>query len=86
LFEAIAGNLIESPLWFDGAVGLTSKIRKPRQIVFEGKMWVAKDAQKQWMEKFKAIVTDKQITKQGIWIKISEGEYIGKGDLLEFFN
>jgi hypothetical protein len=83
LFEAIAGILIESPFWFDGAVGLTARIKKKRQVIFEGKIWTAKDAQKQWLENFEAIVTDKRITKQGLWIKIRVGDYVDEGDILE---
>lgn len=60
---------------------MSLKIRKQRQIVFDGKMWTAKDAQKQWLEPFEAIVTDKRLTKQGIWIKIRVGEYSGEGEL-----
>lgn len=85
LFEVTAQNLIDkSPYWFDGAVGLIARIRKNKQIIFSGKMWTAKDAGKQWLEDFEAIVIDKQITKQGIWIKIQVGEYVGEGDILKF--
>jgi hypothetical protein len=84
-FEVIAENFIESPFWYDGAVGLSLKTGKQRQIIFDGKMWTAKDAQKQWLEPFGAIITDKRITKQGIWIKIWVGEYYGEGELLESF-
>ncbi len=86
LFEVLAENLIESPFWYDGAVNLTAEIIKQRQIVFHGKMWTAKDSQNQWLEHFEAIVTDKRITKQGIWIKISIGDYKGEGNLFEVFS
>ena len=82
-FETIAGNLIESPFWFDGLIGLNAIVRKSRQIVFEGKMWTAKDVGNQWLEPFRATVTDKRITKQGIWVKIQVGEYFGEGELFE---
>lgn len=87
LFEVIAGNLIDCSLTFDGATGLTSRIRKKRQIVFEGKMWVVKDGNgwNEWLEAFGAIVTDKRITKQGIWIKIWVGDYVGEGNLSDDF-
>ncbi len=89
LFEAIARNLIECPLTFDGVTGLTSKIRKSHQIVFEGKMWIMNiekgNKWKDWLEPFGAIVTDKRITKQGVWIKIWVGEYLGEGELSEIF-
>lgn len=81
LFEVLAENMLESPFWYDGAISLSAEIRKPRQIVFEGKMWTAKDAQKQWLKPFGAIVTDKRVTKQGIWIKIWVGNYVAEGDL-----
>lgn len=87
LFEAIAGSLIDCPLTFDGATGLTAKIRKSRQVVFQGKMWIL-DIEKgnKWkdsLEPFEAIFTDKRITKQGVWIKIRVGEYVGEGELSE---
>ena len=34
----LAENLIKSPFLYDGAVNLSLKIRKQRQIVFDGKM------------------------------------------------
>ena len=83
LFEAIAQNLIvENPVWFDGAVDLTVKPRKKRQMIFSGKMWTAKDSGKQWLEDFEAIVTDKRITKQGLWIKIRVGEFVAENNIL----
>lgn len=83
LFETIAENLIESSFWFDGVIDLCAKVRNSRQIVFDGKMWAAKDAGHQWLESFKAIVTDQRIIKQGIRIKIQVGEYVGEGELSE---
>ncbi len=80
LFEAIAGDLIESPFWFDGAVNLTVEIKKKKQLIFLGKMWTA-DHQKQWLEKFEAIVTDKRFTKQSLWIKIWVGKHFGEGEI-----
>lgn len=83
LFEVIASRMIlDTPWWFDGAIDLISRIRKSRQIVFKGKMWMA-DHKTQWLEVFEAVVTDKRISKQGIWVKIQVGEYVAEGDLLE---
>ena len=85
LFETIAESLIKN-LAFDGAVNLTAKIRKSKQIVVEGEMWIfGEDARKQWKESFQVVVTDKRITKQGIWIKIRVGTNIGEGSLSEVF-
>ena len=88
LFEVIAPNLIECPFAFDGVTGLTSEIGKSRQLFFEGKMWILKDVNSSfdWQQTFKAIVTDKRITKQGISIKIWVGEYFGEGSLEEVFS
>lgn len=79
--------LLDCPLTFDGLTDLTSKIRKSRQIIFEGKMDVLRNSNenKEWFEPFKAIVTDKRITKQGIWIKILVGDYFGEGSLEDVF-
>lgn len=87
LFEAIAYRLIDCPLTFDGVTISVSKIRKSRQIVFEGEMWVLRNSNenKEWFEPFGAIVTDKRITKQGIWIKIWVGDYSGEAELLRKF-
>ena len=37
------------------------------------------------IEHFKAIVTDKRVTKQDIWIKIWVGDYFGEGSFSEIF-
>ena len=87
MFALIAQGLIDYPLRFNGLSYITSKIRKSRQIVFEGNM-VAEEDYGEWndrVEPFKAIVTDKRITKQGIWIKIWIGDYFGEGNLFEVF-
>lgn len=79
---------LEFSYTFDGITGLISTKRKSRQIVFEGKIWVIRNSDK-WdevLEPFKAIVTDKRITKQGIHIKIRFCEEIKEGDILEIFN
>ena len=85
LFEVIASNLLlESKVYFDGATGLSAKIRKARQIEFAGKMWVGGN-KTQWLEPFSAMVTDKRITKQGIWFKIRVGDDEAEGNLSEAF-
>jgi hypothetical protein len=85
LFIVIAENLLlDKSGYFDGATGLITKIRKTRQIEFNGKMWVG-DNKTQWLEPFSALVTDKRITKQGIWIKIQVGDDKAEGDLSDAF-
>lgn len=88
LFEAIAYRLIDCPLTFDGVTISISKIRKSLQMVFEGKMWVLRNSNenKEWFEIFSATVTDKRITKQGIWIKVRVGDYLGEGSLEDIFS
>lgn len=84
LFTAIGQDLIDYPLRFEDITDLISKPGKSRQIVFEGDMLVEEDYG-EWndrLEPFKAIVTDKRITKQGIWIKIRVGDYEAEGNLL----
>ena len=85
LFEIAASRILDCPLNFDGAVNLSARLRKPRQIRFDGKMWLLRDKNHvgDWFESFEATGTDKRITKQGLWINIRVGEYIGEGDLLE---
>lgn len=77
MFEVIAANLLaEIPerkyCWYDGVYDLIASVRKSRQIEFNGEMWVGDigDVRTQWKEKFQATVTDKRITKQGIWVVI----------------
>ncbi|HQU82922.1 MAG TPA: hypothetical protein PKY59_07355 [Pyrinomonadaceae bacterium] len=86
--EVVMNYLLDCAYTFDGITGLTSKKRKPRQIVFEGKIWVIKNCTKwdEMLEPFRAVVTDKRITKQGFHIKIWFGEEIKEGNLLEIFN
>ena len=77
--------LLDCSYTFDGIASLISRKRKSRQIVFEGKIWVIRNPAK-WdeiLEPFKAIVTDKRLTKQGLCIKIWFGEEIKEGDILE---
>lgn len=85
LLAITAQNLIDYPLRFENASSLSAKIRKSKQIVIEGDLLAEEDFG-EWndrLEPFKAIITDKRITKQGIWIKIRVGDYIGEGDVLE---
>ena len=85
LFEIVASNLFsESRVYFDGVINLSAKIRKFRQVEFDGKMWIGKD-NKQWLEPFSAIVTDKRITKQGVWLKIIVGEDQAEDELSNAF-
>jgi hypothetical protein len=83
----VAQNLIDYPLRFDYLSYLTSTIRKKRQIVFEGNI-VSEEDFGEWndrVEPFKAIVSDKRTSKQGVWIKIWVGEYSGEGELFSIF-
>lgn len=87
LFPKIAQQIIDYPLRFGYLSYVNSNIRKSRQIVFEGNM-VSEEDYGNWndrVEPFKAIVTDKRITKQGIWIQISVGDYQGEASLNEIF-
>ena len=82
---AAMNRLLDCPYTFDGITGLIARKRKSRQIVFEGKIRVVSNSA-EWDEKlepFKAIVTDKRMTKQGLHIKIRFGEEIKEGDILE---
>jgi hypothetical protein len=87
LLLTIAQNLIDYPLRFEVLTDLTSKRGKSRQIIIEGDI-LAEEDYGEWndrLEPFKATVTDKRITKQGIWIKIWVGKYFGEGNLSEIF-
>ncbi len=91
MFEVIVAALLaEVPArkyyWYDGVVDLTAKVRKLRQIEFTGEMWVGDigDGRKQWKENFRARVTDKRSTKQGIWITLWLGADEAEGELSTF--
>ncbi|MDH5432410.1 MAG: hypothetical protein OEY19_00540 [Gammaproteobacteria bacterium] len=87
-FEFIAEQFIERDeqgIWYDGVINLNATHRKVQQIEFRGRMWVAKNQERQWLEDFYALVTDKEITKQGIYIKICVGDYSGEGSLCDLF-
>lgn len=89
MFEVIAANLLaELPerkgVYFDGVVPLSSAVRKSRQVVFTGKMWIGED-DRQWQEDFRATVTDKRITKQGVWITLCIGSDKAEGKLSAAF-
>ena len=90
MFEIIATNLLsEMPerkdVYFDGAVDITSTLRKSHQIEFRGEMWVGGN-QTQWKEPFQAVVTDKRITKQGIWVAFRVGSDRAEGNLPAAFD
>ena len=55
--------------------------RKQRQLEITGQMWVADNSKKQWQEPFFARVTDKRLTKQGMWLRVKIGEYEVEGEL-----
>lgn len=90
MFEVVAANLLaEEPerefMWYDGVNDLTASVKSQRQIEFKGKMWVSDD-KTQWKEDFRATVTDKRITKQGIWVIIWIGADRAEGELLTAFS
>ncbi len=89
MFEVIAALLFaRTPhrefCWYDGVEGLTASVRKSRQIEFTGQMWVD-DKKTQRKEDFRATVTDKRVTKQGIWITVWIGTDRAEGEMLAAF-
>lgn len=89
MFEVIAAHLFaETPerklCWYDGVDGLNARVRKLCQVEFNGEMWVGDD-RTQWKEEFRARVTDKQVTKQGIWITLWIGSDRAEGELSTAF-
>lgn len=77
LLEAIATHLFSNTgarnsVYFDGAVNLTAKIRKKRQIEIRGEMWVG-NHKEQWKEKLIATVTDRTATGHGFSIIMQVG-------------
>jgi hypothetical protein len=92
LLRVIAGGLLydlphRTYEYFDGVENLTAKLRKSRQVVFEGEMIVGNNNdKKEWTtEDFQAVVTDKRITKQGVWFKVRVGSDEGEGALSSAF-
>lgn len=89
MFEVIAAHLFaETPdrkrCWYDGVDNLTASVRKACQVEFNGAMWVGDD-RTQWKEDFRARVTDKRVTNQGIWITLWIGSDKAEGDLSTAF-
>jgi hypothetical protein len=85
LFEFIATRLLgdcpsRSGHYFDGVVRLSATVKASRQVEFQGEMWVGANRD-QWTEPFEATVTDKRITKQGIWIVVQVGTDRSEGKL-----
>ncbi|MEQ8224512.1 MAG: hypothetical protein ABRQ37_19490 [Candidatus Eremiobacterota bacterium] len=85
LLEAIATHLFSNTgarnsVYFDGAVNLTAKIRKKRQIEIRGEMWVG-NHKEQWKEKLIVAVTDRTATGQGFSIVLQVGNDRAEGDL-----
>ena len=88
MFEIISKHLLaDAPgrkyCWYDGVSELSASIRKLKQVEFTGEMWVRNigNTTKQWKEDFRATVTDKNVTKQGIWIMIWVGSSQAEGRL-----
>lgn len=92
MFQGIAHSLLgavpgRERCYFDGVTGLTAKRKSPRQVQFDGDMWIGHDRDSsQWTESFKAIVTDKRCTKQGIWVCLVIGEDRAEASLAEAFS
>lgn len=90
MFEIIAANLMEGLpgrewMYYDGVNSLESHVRKAQQVKFTGEMWVGDDNRRQWKEALWATVTDKRVTKQGIWIVLQIGGDRVEGELAEAF-
>lgn len=71
--------------YFDGVVGLESKMSERRKIEFQGEMWVGA-GKDQWTEQFHAAITDMRITKQGFRIVMKIGEDRANGEVLSLFD
>jgi hypothetical protein len=69
--------------WYDGVIEMQVSKRKQRQLEIKGRMWVADYSNKQWLEPFCARITDKRLTKQGVWLKVKIGEYEAQGNLYD---
>lgn len=90
MFDVIAAYLmadVPGSLWiyYDGLASLETHVRKARQVEFTGEIWVGDDNRRQWKEALRATVTDKRITKQGIWIVLQIGENRAEGELADAF-
>ncbi len=88
MFEMIATYLMaELPSrryhYFDGVVDWEAARKTARQVEFSGEMWVGDNEGTQWTENFRATVTDKRITKQGLWIILCIGSDRVEADLLK---
>ena len=86
LFEFITYRLLgdfpsRKGHYFDGVVGLAAAVKTARQVEFQGEMWVGCN-QDQWTEPFHATVTDKSITKEGIWIVVKIGPDRAEGEAM----
>jgi hypothetical protein len=89
MWEAVAGAMLGSlperkSCYFDGVINLASRVKTQRQVEFTGDMWVGEN-KKQWTEPFRAVVTDKTITKQGIWFVVSVGQSKAEAELWAAF-
>ncbi|GAB1267138.1 hypothetical protein NBRC116493_03910 [Aurantivibrio infirmus] len=84
-FEYACGSLFKDlrdrDIWYDGITEPSIRKRKTKQLEFTGKIWLAKGGNEQWLEPFRALVTDKRATKQGIWLSVDVGEYHAEGDI-----
>ena len=93
MFQIIATHLMaEVPErechCYDGVAPLEAHVRKARQIEFTGEMGIMDNnnlPHRMWKEDFRATVTDKRLTKQGIWIVLQIGENRAEGNLAKAF-
>ena len=90
LFEVIATYLLAETTdreycWYDGVANLTARVRKTRQVEFNGEIWVADDGGGMWKEDFRARVTDKRLTNQGIWITLWVGSSRAEAEVSDAF-
>ena len=93
MFQIIAGRLMDAvpgreDHWYDGVVPLEARVRKLRQVEFTGEMWVGNSDKpsRQWKEKFRATVTGKRLTKQGIWLVLEIGDDRAEAELSRAFD
>ncbi|GAA5484772.1 hypothetical protein [Haloferula sargassicola] len=83
--QAVADQLFGAArpyCYHDGLHGPECRRRKSKQIEFTGEMWIGDDSGDQWTEPFWARITDKRLTREGIWIQMEVGEFSAEGDLL----
>lgn len=88
--EYLAGALFRihyrQGLWCDGFILESVKKQKPHQLKISGIMWVAQGGRNQWQEPADVWVTDRRVTKQGIYLKMKVADWEGDGLLDDLIN